>query len=547
MVYAKCTEVVAWFGEYGPELEECKQFKLEDGSAGSGDGEHEDTCFCRNGAWEETLRQEKETEHDLTPKQMIKIGVPVLLRLGCAKTCSDLRMCQLFRTTDEMLAFRYLMSTPLGMNPWFKRIWTLQECLLAPSNTIYLGAVSFPFEAIYQAARIMDEHLTWSCCEHLTDMIPYVRSVLKSTMLLNLSRNTIQQGQQTDLFHLRTGFLGRHATLDVDHLYGILGLAREMYSIVPDYTQSTEAVYIFASQKFLQSAAPHDTFWIFIYTNAKNRYPTLPSWVIDWTCFELDDAKNSRQNWAGMIAKFEHSRARSNVSPPPTFSGTTMYIRGSRIDTISSVGAAMSVPASLENIDAVMFMLEVLDSWRAIILSADQADSAYTVPSFYPAVTYDWATAWVRLLSWGHSIQPGRGTNLLTDEEIETVRQDARRDPLGWLLLDHGELDAEEEGDGMENQQLYSQVKLTTILNISEKKFVLTGEGYAGFANMDVKEGDEVWRVEGCNSPLVLRPDDFGDEEGSQGYRIVSPCYMEGFMSGPVEDAGKADQLIGII
>lgn len=57
--------------------------------------------------------------------------------------------------------------------------------------------------------------------------------------------------------------------------------------------------------------------------------------------------------------------------------------------------------------------------------------------------------------------------------------------------------------------------------------FFRTEQGYTGFAPDEAKEGDLIYVVKGCRTPMILRR-----SEDDNRLTLVGDCYLHGFMTG---------------
>jgi hypothetical protein len=66
----------------------------------------------------------------------------------------------------------------------------------------------------------------------------------------------------------------------------------------------------------------------------------------------------------------------------------------------------------------------------------------------------------------------------------------------------------------------------TNNLMVMQRRFFITDGGYVGMAPIGSRRGDEVWILQGCNIPIMLRKLDEGNRE------VVGECYVHGIMYG---------------
>jgi hypothetical protein len=64
---------------------------------------------------------------------------------------------------------------------------------------------------------------------------------------------------------------------------------------------------------------------------------------------------------------------------------------------------------------------------------------------------------------------------------------------------------------------------------LNGRRFLITREGYVGWAPRSTEKGDKIFVLFGCGTPVILRP--YGDT-----YRLVGECYIHGIMYGKVID-----------
>ena len=61
------------------------------------------------------------------------------------------------------------------------------------------------------------------------------------------------------------------------------------------------------------------------------------------------------------------------------------------------------------------------------------------------------------------------------------------------------------------------------------RRFLITGQGYVGWAPRCTRNGDKIFVLLGCGTPVILRP--HGDA-----YKLIGECYVHGIMYDKVID-----------
>ncbi|KAI8712284.1 HET domain-containing protein [Fusarium sp. LHS14.1] len=125
--------------------------------------------------------------------------------------------------------------------PWWSRMWTVQEAVLPADPTVQYGAIKLSWMVFSQAVENMFGHFQRRCCNmkvrnDLTEEPPIV------TFYNKVSAVDRRREDPLPLNMLLGRFRGRKATDPRDMIYGVLGLAHEEASragIEADYTIET--------------------------------------------------------------------------------------------------------------------------------------------------------------------------------------------------------------------------------------------------------------------------------------------------------------------
>lgn len=160
------------------------------------------------------------------------------------------------------------------MRPWFFRVWTLQEVILAPRSLVQCGShvlnwtTLSNFQGMLQVAPAI-EYFNWSVNPRFTLVRRrqgYVRKFEGDTKFMD---------GLVDVKKLS-------ATNPRDKVYGCAAVfAREGWqSPTPDYTSSTVSVYIAATRSWISLFNRLNVLGL---AATMNSLTGLPSWVIDWS------------------------------------------------------------------------------------------------------------------------------------------------------------------------------------------------------------------------------------------------------------------------
>jgi hypothetical protein len=171
--------------------------------------------------------------------------------------------------------------------PWFSRRWILQEAVLPPRRTCYIGTSSFDFSSIlYSAAVLKAEDLHFRLIHRYRMIEPSSTVVFLHTRLtcqyepFGSAIATIERRQAEQIYYLLTCCAGDLRTSEKrDVLYALLGMvegSKTCKELMADYGKSLSQFYrdiavYFIRQGVLQflSACPGTD-------------PNLPSWVPTW-------------------------------------------------------------------------------------------------------------------------------------------------------------------------------------------------------------------------------------------------------------------------
>ncbi|KAF2968492.1 hypothetical protein GQX73_g5087 [Xylaria multiplex] len=173
----------------------------------------------------------------------------------------------------------------LAVEPWWHRIWVVQEVAISPKVTVRYGNVTAPWDMFVQVAENTQSHdysLTLEA-EYAKVLSLFTRQVLDIENL----RGEWEANKGTDLLSLLQRFSDRKATDERDKVYALLGLARRHQFLVPDYSTSIDNLYQSTAITLIGSygnLAP-------LSGDLKRKNSrSLASWIPDWSAiFDKSD------------------------------------------------------------------------------------------------------------------------------------------------------------------------------------------------------------------------------------------------------------------
>ena len=250
-------------------------------------------------------------------------------------------------------------------NPWFSRLWIIQEVVLAKDASILCGHLTISLKKLFrelvlyrqrmqEKARSM-QMVSWHrVLENFISQValifidqqnkrqkqqtPNILSNNPFAPFMSHQSSNIRQGTVADLrtyARLITQCRYQQASDPRDKMYGLLGLAHDAVSTLLDpdynedvpaaYTRRTGAIIMDGKSLYLLSQARKAAESDFLYS--------LPSWVPDWTTQEA-----FRDPWSHTPARDvreKHFRAGTVADPTISLSGPeTLVLKGVLIDKI---------------------------------------------------------------------------------------------------------------------------------------------------------------------------------------------------------------------
>lgn len=448
--------------------------------------------------------------------------------------------------------------------PWWRRVWTLQEFLLAKELTFFCGAQAISRRLFRKALHSLE------LCGPLED---YIRKAAWTTAW---NRRRLIQWYEQDHNRPRMSlvslmaFCGDYETTDPrDRIWAMYGLAREEDRHMtgrPTYCYDERILYTGLVQAFLCKYKSLDI--ICFAQLFQSQEADWPSWVPDW-----------RVSWPPFVVPLMVSQSASDalanfrpVAGPPRgakkfkrmtayrASGTEVYAddsgdmfnqltcRGIMIDSIDGLGGLPSqddrliirgtastspvntTPADSGNKEEVFNELT-----RSLVINRNDKylESRAPVPRYGKELRQlvrfaesgcepgELGPAWFR--GWW---QLNKDLKLRGSSVQETCQR----------ISESTQVSVNEEPIPKHSKSFFSRMR--GAMGGKIRRLMVTEKGFLGMAPTAAQKGDTVCVLYGCSVPVALRR--YGDQDESLNlYRFVGECYMDGLMDGEALTSGR--------
>ncbi|KAE8442962.1 hypothetical protein EG329_002500 [Mollisiaceae sp. DMI_Dod_QoI] len=447
----------------------------------------------------------------------------------------------------------------LFFRDYWRRLWIIQELALNRNMSLFLcGQRQLSRNMILRMCRssVKDVEMIDTLIANKDILWKYLDDILTCR---ELARNAWQKSPQSN------SGLGRKANVkdSKDRVYGLLGLLPSSIAnqIRPNYDLSQRQVYTQFARAMLSESNSIESLlsWCAFKDDS-----VCPSWVPDWTApFTRNHVQWLRERHASGSASAQWSISEDSQH---------LRVRGIIVDTVKSTSKSQSecLPYKSEIMELVQndgrsFPLEhhrygSKQNLSAALRRTLAQDHPYlhsdpAGPSILDIYWINWS--YIRELDPAHdqlSHLWHAMRNITTNSSWETFDQ-FRHTNAEFSIFGHRFRDffphmrrctdalssasnpsfelpmLRSRPDGMIqdielSEEVCNNMKLS-MLTLFGRKLVTTAKGYLGLTPEEVREGDLIAIIYGCNFPVVLRQD-----HGF--YCLIGECYIDGIMDGEI-------------
>jgi hypothetical protein len=392
----------------------------------------------------------------------------------------------------------YASIEALSSSEWFSRSWVVQEASLSPSSQIYFATAVFSpttLEAA-QATTLKTERFCIQCRERmasserrefwrrLNDFFSPLRAYHGTQ-----SRSQADEKRDFSLIELSVGFRTLNCAVDLDRVYAFIGLATDWYGgtrLRPEYALAPPDLYFGVCKDAVLNG---ESLQFLAWGLGKNRYPDLPSWVLDWTFSPPSPmfGNMAQRSWIHGTKSWEASRG---LRLDAYVIDRLLVSRALHVDRITRFGALWTSDLGFR--DPI-----ICARWHLVAGLNTNPDRLYPNGK-------TWREAWWRSLAFD-------SFNEWTDHALHAFEYFHVNRPESYLNFDTtlSKGCSREFGDGNVSMDKASRDSTgaysAMVSKLPGRRLFLTEKGYMGFSEGGVEVGDAVYLLPGCSMPLILR------------------------------------------
>jgi hypothetical protein len=402
-------------------------------------------------------------------------------------------------------------------NPWWSRIWTVQEIVLPVSATVLWGPLTIPWETLETAAAniclggipfILINALHWH--QDLIGNFMYPVRGLAISRSMEGPLNLLQRWRY------------REATDPRDKVYALLGLLPHNHLPFPSIQSCSYNI----SPALLYSRVTLDLIWLerslrplVGFRGEPHVTPDLPTWALDLTRYNYGIKRRPWEWWKHSHRyKVFTSSGNRPLECASLSNDTVLSLKGVFVDKIVDVGMVLGEETWEDLSDGQL--IQMILSWELLLdrfIRSRQAGGAYVGGG-------SWCDAFWR--------------TMLGDLVMEEFP--VRRAVNACRLEFHNFL----------QYQIRGSIHESLCDMVVNQAFFITANGYVGIGPPNIQVADEVWVLFGGRVPFVLRPDGVGVYEPPEAVEanerfFIGDTYVHGIMDGEaVKDCAVEEKTV---
>lgn len=420
----------------------------------------------------------------------------------------------------EWVALRRLFR-----RPWFSRVWTFQEAVLARNGVFHCGANTVGmslFFAVVEAVVALDRQGPGNKA-HLKGEEEIFQAIFMCNQIKTrfATRSDILDfaGFRVNIDNLARDMMARNTSEPHDKIYGMLGIVGDVNPVTfpVEYRIPYRMLYAYFTKFVIQHY--HDLSILAIARMLPSEHPgtrpyngplCVPSWIPDYR-FEDSATSNPRLHHLGPKL-FLHGSERHYLATGLSKAfvrvddSLTLQAAGIKVGAIDQLSDRSGNSQGETSIGP-----NVLNNGQWLRMARGTAQDGN-----YPGTGEPIDLAYARLRTWDNL--PGELNRKKRVRERQQLVHIEEPGPSSMHKTPNGErVLVTPEGDKITGMILYGTKK---------QRFFITNDNYIGLAHESCMVGDEIWLLMGADKPMVLRRLVHGT------YEFRGEAYVHGIMDG---------------
>lgn len=386
-------------------------------------------------------------------------------------------------------------------NPWWSRVWTVQELILPSEVTMNCGNLKIDLKEVklaatnYRDGKIPNPWLQTQYDHSVNELDEFTGVVT--------GLEYAQDGE--DPLGILWRFCYRQAWDSRDMIYSLIGLFPLSYpwTMAPDYSLSTSQVYARATIELVRSM--NDLMPLIGMRGLPRHIDNLPTWASDFTAYRESHPRT--WNRYTIASRYNYFKAAGHTSAMvDVVDDRTIRMQGFNCDSIMATGRFLG-KEYWTNVNP-NHICELTNDWKIWLQQLYGPDSDLEAAEF--ADQWD---AFLRTLLGDY----------ITDDEF-VIRRASSDDLEGLKTFLNG------------TGTMFGSFRFSLLGNIVNQALFRTSKGWIGTGPATMATGDEVWVLYGGNMPFILRP--------GTTHNFVGEAYVHGVMHGEAMGMGLSERYV---
>jgi hypothetical protein len=435
--------------------------------------------------------------------------------------------------TDIYLRARISALLQLLRHSWFRRVWVVQEVVVARKVTLCYGWRSMSLPDFHKKLDVISSKLISLLIilgleDESMRVAPADMGIVSMPVIYSYRQNYRRSGPQSIIYVLRS-FLNKEATVPIDKVFALLGIAKQygqdLKQLVDYQHESPNNILLNVANVLLDNGeALHALYLAGIGCHIHN--PDIPSWAVDWTTKRIIRPFYESSTWSKLIYRatgvksFHGIRGRTRRQ---------MIVRGILLDRIQSIARPHGIGSFNER------SFTFIHSYPSLALSTART----RIPKIYhhtsPSQPLDeavWRTLIGDRIGTQRPAPSSYGRVISSNLQFmhDTHQISGSRIPQGYAT--HGEREAfrkcwDEERTEQFQKDVADFGNVELLYDNSGGAdplvFGVTEKGYIGMAPQGSEVGDVIGLIYGMHIPCVLR-------KHKETWKFVGGAYVHGIM-----------------